>query len=111
MQFVNTSQPLDVRFVIGSFGNSLAYDASAFKLSASTSPGEPVPTVDSPRHGKLPEIHHIFKADPTSPPIVVTVMFTALTVLVPFTILIGLVSNYSEERNSFTDPFQNSGSS
>ena len=93
MQFINTAKPLDARFVIGSFGESVGYDASAFKLAASTSPGEPAPTVDVPRHHKLPEIHHIFNPGPKSPPIVVTVVFTLLTVLVSFSLLIGLVSN------------------
>ena len=43
------------------------------------------------RYGKLPEIHHKFKADPTSPPKIITLIFTA-AVLVALPVLITTVS-------------------
>lgn len=53
---------------------------------------EPVPTVEVSRYGKLPEIHHIFKSDPQSPPIVITLAFVAM-VLATLPVLGGVVSS------------------
>lgn len=64
--------------VIGSFGSSDAYDSPAFKLSIERDPDLPVPSVEAARYGKQPEIHHIFKDDPTSPPVVITLAFVAM---------------------------------
>ena len=54
-------------------------------------PDVPVPTVETSRYGKLPEIHHIFNGDPQSPPIVITLAFVG-TVLAAFPVLAVLVS-------------------
>ncbi len=41
----------------------------------------PLPSQDKPvRYGKLEEIHHIFKSDPKSPPLIITLVFTAAVV-------------------------------
>ncbi|KAL4946675.1 hypothetical protein BDV06DRAFT_54028 [Aspergillus oleicola] len=74
-QFLSTSEPLDARILIGSFGSSQAYNELAFQLSLTRGPNEPVPTFEASRYGKLPEIHHIFKDDAKSPPIVITLVF------------------------------------
>lgn len=79
IQFLSLPQPVDARFLIGSFGNSPAYDATAFQLSIDRNPDEPVPTVEVSRYGKLPEIHHIFKEDSKNPPIAITLAFLAIT--------------------------------
>lgn len=78
--------------MIGSFGSSRAYNGAAFKLSVTRNPDEPRPSVEVSRYGKLPEIHHIFKPDPQSPPLFVTINFVAMVVLIPFAALFGLVS-------------------
>ncbi|KAL2814328.1 Oligosaccharyltransferase subunit Ribophorin II-domain-containing protein [Aspergillus granulosus] len=88
-QFLSTSDALDARILIGSFGESQAYNAPAFKLSLARGADEPVPTFEVSRYGKLPEIHHIFKSDPQSPPVIVTLAFVAL-VLGAFPILAGV---------------------
>lgn len=80
--------------MIGSFGSSEPYDKSVFKLSIDRDPDVPVPTVDVPRYGKLPEIHHIFKDAPTSPPVVITLAFVAV-VGAALPILDALVSQFS----------------
>ncbi|KAL4929148.1 putative oligosaccharyltransferase subunit ribophorin II [Aspergillus undulatus] len=85
-QFLSTSEPLDARILIGSFGNSQAYNEPAFQLSLTRGPDEPVPTFEASRYGKLPEIHHIFKADAQSPPVVITLVFIG-TVLAAFPVL------------------------
>ncbi|KAB8078373.1 hypothetical protein BDV29DRAFT_10118 [Aspergillus leporis] len=78
IQFLSVAEPLDAKFLIGSFGDSEAYNGAAFKLAVTRNPDQPVPTVEISRYGKLPEIHHIFKDDPRSPPIVITLAFVAL---------------------------------
>jgi oligosaccharyltransferase complex subunit delta (ribophorin II) len=82
--------------VIGSFGSSEAYDGSIFKLSIERDPNVPIPTVEPARYGKLPEIHHIFKDDPSNPTIIITLAFVAM-VCAALPVLAGLV-RYSESR-------------
>ena len=57
----------------------------------------PDPTVGQPqyekplRYGKLPEIRHIFKADPKSGPVVISLFFVGV-VLATVPVLLGTVS-------------------
>ncbi|KAL2870228.1 putative oligosaccharyltransferase subunit ribophorin II [Aspergillus lucknowensis] len=88
-QFLSASDDLNARILIGSFGSSQAYDEPAFKLAIDRNLDEPIPTSEVSRYGKLPEIHHIFKSDPRSPPIVITLVFIAL-VLAAFPLLAGV---------------------
>ncbi|KAL4885543.1 Oligosaccharyltransferase subunit Ribophorin II-domain-containing protein [Aspergillus karnatakaensis] len=88
-QFLSTSEPLDARILIGSFGSSQAYNEPAFQLSLARGADEPIPTFEASRYGQLPEIHHIFKADAQSPPVVITLAFIAL-VLAAFPVLAGV---------------------
>ncbi|EEH47008.1 uncharacterized protein PADG_03106 [Paracoccidioides brasiliensis Pb18] len=87
-QFFQSSKPIEARFVIASFGSAKGYDDPVFRLDitrdASVSE-QPLP----PRYGKLKEIHHIFKADPKSPPLIVTLVFV-IAVLAAFPVLAGL---------------------
>jgi oligosaccharyltransferase complex subunit delta (ribophorin II) len=80
IQFLSLSSPVDAHVVIGGFGDSDAYDSSVFKLSLDRNPEEAVPTVETERYGKKPEIHHIFKDSASSPPIVITLAFVAMVV-------------------------------
>ncbi|KAH1495525.1 hypothetical protein LV164_004785 [Aspergillus fumigatus] len=89
VQFLSVAEALDARLVIGSFGSSHAYNEPAFPLIVARNPDEPVPTVEVSRYGKLPEIHHIFKSDPQSPPVIVTLVFIGM-VLAAFPVLGGL---------------------
>ncbi|KAJ5480745.1 hypothetical protein N7539_006639 [Penicillium diatomitis] len=77
IQFLSLTDPIDARVVIGSFGESKAYDSSVFKLKIQRDANVPLPTAVTSRYGKLPEIHHIFKDSPSNPPIVITLAFTA----------------------------------
>lgn len=90
IQFLSVADPLDARLLIGSFGSSRAYNGVAFQLSIDRNPDVPVPTAEVLRYGKLPEIHHVFKGDPKSPPIVVTLAFVGI-VLAALPVLAGLV--------------------
>lgn len=89
-QFLSTPEGLDASFVIGSFGSSEAYNGAAFKLSIAREANVPLPSTEASRHRKLPEIHHIFKPNPESPPVFVTLNFVAMVLLIPFAALITL---------------------
>lgn len=90
LQFLHLANPVDARVVIGSFGSSEAYDSSVFKLSIDRDLNIPIPTVEPARYGKLPEIHHIFRDDPSNPTIVITLAFVAM-VAAALPVLAGLV--------------------
>ncbi|KAJ6140597.1 hypothetical protein N7470_010393 [Penicillium chermesinum] len=78
IQFLSLAEPVDARVVLGSFGSSTPYDNSVFSLSIERNPDVPVPTVEVARYGKQPQIHHIFKDSPTSPPVAITLAFVGL---------------------------------
>jgi oligosaccharyltransferase complex subunit delta (ribophorin II) len=91
-QFLKSSKPISANIVIGSFGSSKAYNERAFNLEVEVDASAPVPASESPlRYGKLPEIHHIFRPDPKSPPKIITIFFTAV-VLATIPVLLGTVS-------------------
>jgi oligosaccharyltransferase complex subunit delta (ribophorin II) len=90
IQFLSLPEPVDARVVIGGLGTSDAYDSSVFQLSIDRNPELAVPTVETERYGKKPEIHHIFKDSPSNPPIVVTLAFVAM-VGAALPVLAGLV--------------------
>lgn len=77
--------------MIGSFGSSKAYNSPAFQLAidheGTVAPG----SSETVRYGKLDEIHHSFKSDAQSPPIAISLAFTAIT-LATLPVLAGLVS-------------------
>ncbi len=78
-QLLSSAGPLEASLVVASFGSSKPYNSRAFDLSIVLD--SPLPAQDKPlRYGKLPEIHHIFKSDPTSPPKFITIVFTAAVV-------------------------------
>ncbi|KAL1989200.1 hypothetical protein VTN96DRAFT_3747 [Rasamsonia emersonii] len=99
VQFLRASHPVDAEIVLGSFGSSKAYRNVAFQLSIDRDPNVPVPSANAERYGKLPEIHHIFKPDPKSPPLIVTLIFvlmvlTALPILLATWLLLGANLNH-----------------
>jgi len=78
-QFLLPSASLTATLYIASFGTSTPYASETFTLSIIHAPGAPLPTLEVPlRYGKLPEIHHIFKPDPTSPPKIISLFFTCV---------------------------------
>jgi hypothetical protein len=92
-QFLRSSKPIEAKLLIGSFGSSQGYNDRLFSINIATDPSSPIPTIEKPlRYGKLPEIHHIFKSDPTSPSIVFSLLFT-IAVLATLPAVIGLVSS------------------
>ncbi|KAI9891676.1 MAG: hypothetical protein M1814_002426 [Vezdaea aestivalis] len=73
-QFQGSSQPLRATLVLASFGSSTPFTNHVFNLilqgDAGAAPAPPL------RYKKLPEIHHIFRSDPKSPPRIITLFFT-----------------------------------
>lgn len=75
-QLLISSLPLKASIVIASFGTSTPYKNHVFDLKIALDPTAPQPSIEKPlRYGALPEIHHIFRTDPRSPPKIVTLVF------------------------------------
>jgi oligosaccharyltransferase complex subunit delta (ribophorin II) len=75
---LKTSNPLKASIVIGSFGSSTPFKGIPFDLSIALDANAPQPSAEPQvRYGKQPEIHHIFRADPKSPPKIITLVFAA----------------------------------
>lgn len=67
--------------VIASFGSSKPYSNHVFDLKVKLDPNAPFAAPERPlRYGKLPEIRHTFKADPRSPPKIVTLVFAGAVI-------------------------------
>jgi len=81
-QFLTSTKPLKASIVIASFGASAPYSGYAFTLNVETDANAP-PAVLSPpeRYIAKPEIHHIFRADPRSPPTIISIFFAAAVVV------------------------------
>ncbi|PNS14203.1 hypothetical protein CAC42_6716 [Sphaceloma murrayae] len=88
-QFLTSAAPLTAKVTIASFGSSKPYSGRVFPLKVTRDSSTPL-SVPSPalRYGKLPEIHHIFRSDPSSPPVVVSGFFT-LAVAATLPVLLG----------------------
>ncbi|KAL9621116.1 MAG: hypothetical protein Q9160_004367 [Pyrenula sp. 1 TL-2023] len=88
-QFTRSNKHIDASVVLASFGSSKPYNQKAFTLAISPDPNLSATSAESfTRYGKLPEIHHIFRADPKSPPVFITLFFTA-AVLATIPVLFG----------------------
>ena len=97
------SKTAEAEILIASFGTSQGYKSKAFTLNVDLDPNVPIAIPERPlRYGKLPEIHHIFKPDPKSPPVIVTLFFTA-SVLATLPVLFGTVSYSGMIQNALTD--------
>ncbi len=111
MQFLGAQQQqqqqprvLHASIQVASFGTPQPYNGDAFALDVLLDPSAPPPSSSSGgvggaaaaaggqplRYGKLPEIHHVFRAEPKSAPLLVTLVFTA-AVLAAFPLLLGTV--------------------
>jgi oligosaccharyltransferase complex subunit delta (ribophorin II) len=67
--------------VIASFGSSEGYNKPVFDVELKLDPNASPPTYEKPlRYGKLEDIHHIFRADPKSPPKVISLVFSLAVV-------------------------------
>ena len=92
-QLLASPESLEASLVIASFGSSTPYKSKAFDLSIKLDTTSPQAPQEKPlRYGKLPEIHHIFKSDPTSPPKIITLVFVAAVLVALPALLFSWVS-------------------
>ena len=93
LQLLASSQPLEASLIIASFGSSKPYSSKAFELLIKLDTTSPQLSTEMPlRYGKLPEIHHIFKSDPKSPPKLITLVFVAAVVMALPVLLVAWLS-------------------
>lgn len=90
VQLLSTPKPLKATVVLASFGSAQGLLSPVFDIEFNLDPNAAAPAAEKPlRYGKLPEIHHIFRGDPKSPPMVVSFFFTVV-VLAPLPLLLGV---------------------
>jgi oligosaccharyltransferase complex subunit delta (ribophorin II) len=76
VQLLTSPDSLEASLIVGSFGSTAATVTTVFDVHVSRDPNAPSPAYETPiRYGKQPEIHHIFRADPKSPPKVISSFF------------------------------------
>lgn len=93
VQLLLSESPIEASIVVGSFGSTAGSVASVFDIAVKRDPTAPVPKRKLPlRYGKLPEIHHIFRADPKNPPKIVSLVFAAAVVATVPALFIGVSS-------------------
>lgn len=91
IQLLTAATPLKASVVLASFGSAQGLDAPVFEVKVEPDPTLPPPTYEKPlRYGKKPEIHHIFRPDPKSPPKVVSLFFAVAVVATLPALLIGV---------------------
>ena len=90
-QLLTSTKPLKASLVIASFGSAKGLVAPVFDIQVAIDPSVAVPTYEKPlRYGKLPEIQHIFRADPRSPPVIISLVFALAVVATVPALLIGV---------------------
>ncbi|CAK7224261.1 hypothetical protein SBRCBS47491_005489 [Sporothrix bragantina] len=87
-QLLASGKNVRASLVIGSFGSAQAYlsgEDGLFELEIQHDPNMPSPSASKPeRYAKKEEINHIFRADPRSPPKIVSLFFVlAVAATVP----------------------------
>lgn len=91
VQLLASTKPLQASIVIASFGSAIGYNSPAFEVEIRTDPNAPPPHYEKPlRYGKKPEIHHIFRPDPKSPPKVISLFFALAVVATVPALFIGV---------------------
>ena len=91
VQFLAENSSLTSSIVLASFGSNAGYNSRAFTLTPSSDSSTPPPAAEQPlRYGKLPEIHHVFRANAKSPPVVISIVFLG-AVVATLPVLAGVV--------------------
>ncbi|CAG8949761.1 hypothetical protein HYFRA_00004084 [Hymenoscyphus fraxineus] len=81
VQLLTSSQPLRATLLLASFGSTQAFANHVFNLDIQTDPNVAKPKYEKPlRYGQLGEINHIFRADPKSGPVIISLLFTVAVV-------------------------------
>lgn len=91
IQLLLSQEPLSASLVLGSFGSTKGSVTTIFDVTVTLDPNQAAPTYEAPiRYGKLPEIHHIFRADPKNPPIIISLVFAGAVVATVPALIVGL---------------------
>lgn len=103
-QLLLSTQPLRATLLLASFGTSLPFAKEVFNLDVEVDASGAVPKYEKPlRYGKLPEIHHIFKPDPKSGPVIIS-QFFVIAVLATVPMLLGTVGvRFCSRDGSYTN--------
>ena len=76
-QLLTSSKPIKASIVLASFGSSNPLNQNVFNLNIETDANAPPSAPPAAeRYAKKPEIHHIFRDDPKSPPKIISLVFT-----------------------------------
>ncbi|KXJ91399.1 oligosaccharyltransferase subunit ribophorin [Microdochium bolleyi] len=93
VQHLTSSEPLTASLVLASFGSSDGYNSAVFDITVKHDPTAAPAKYEKPmRYGKLEEIHHIFRADPKSPPKIISLVFVLAVLATIPAVLIGWVA-------------------
>ncbi|KAJ9606363.1 hypothetical protein H2200_009324 [Cladophialophora chaetospira] len=80
-QFLTPNTHLTTTILLASFSSTPGYSSPAFKLQPTSDTNTPFPAAEKAlRYGKLPEIHHVFRADPKSPNVLISLVFVGAVV-------------------------------
>lgn len=106
-QLLATDSPLTASIMIASFGSSTPYQSKAFSLRINRDSPTPAAIPEPPtRYSALPEIRHIFKSDPKSPPVMITALFT-FPVFMALPVLFGVWMEIGLTFDHLTEAFTN----
>ncbi|KAF4974324.1 hypothetical protein FZEAL_8753 [Fusarium zealandicum] len=76
VQLLLTDVPIKASLVLGSFGSSKPLISPIFDIEIQLDPNAPTPQYEAPvRYGSRAQINHIFRPDPKSPPVVISLAF------------------------------------
>lgn len=91
VQLLLANKPLKASVVIASFGSAQGLNTPVFDVKIETDANVPPPAYEKPlRYGKQPEIHHIFRPDPKSPPKIISLFFGLAVIATLPALLIGV---------------------
>ncbi|KAK3903047.1 Oligosaccharyltransferase subunit Ribophorin II-domain-containing protein [Staphylotrichum tortipilum] len=90
VQFLLASKPLKASVVLASFGSAPGLNSPVFEVQIEADASAPRPAYEKPlRYGKQPEIHHIFRPDPKSPPKIISLVFGLAVIATLPALLVG----------------------
>ncbi|KAF2856750.1 hypothetical protein T440DRAFT_437738 [Plenodomus tracheiphilus IPT5] len=106
-QFLTTEKPIAASIVIGSFGSSAPYKSKVFDLHVTRDANVPLSVPEAPaRYAAEPEIRHIFRDDPKSPPKIITIVFAA-AVAGALPVLLGIWATLGANANHLSKAMSN----
>lgn len=95
VQFAAGKEPLEASIVLGGFGASAGLDKPFFTVSLTRDANAKPVAYEAPlRYGKQPEIQHTYKAEPTSPPKLISAAFAVAVAAAVPALLVGVCTFY-----------------